>query len=125
MTKSETCPEFGRINEVLARVGDRWSVLLVISLARHGVSRFNELKHRLGISQRMLSVTLKALERDGLVLRTHYPVIPPKVEYALSEMGLSFHAAVDALGYWAVDNLEAIDAARAQYDSGRTEEQAD
>ncbi|MDG1011555.1 MAG: helix-turn-helix domain-containing protein [Luminiphilus sp.] len=122
MTKSETCPEFGRINEVLARVGDRWSVLLVISMARNGASRFNALKHRLGISQRMLSVTLKALERDGLVVRTHYPQIPPKVEYALSDMGLSFHAAVDALGYWAVENLEAIDAARALYDDGLIDE---
>lgn len=120
MSESEFCPVFDRINQVLARVGDRWSVLLVISMARNGASRFNELKHRLGISQRMLSVTLKALERDGLVIRTHYPEIPPRVEYALSEMGLSFHSAVDALGYWAVDNLEAIDLARASYDKGLT-----
>lgn len=101
---------------MLARVGDRWSVLVVISLAQHGTLRFNELKRNLGISQRMLSLTLKELERDGLVSRTYHPTIPPKVEYTLTEMGQSFRDPVCALGYWALDNIRKIDAARQAYD---------
>ncbi|MFY0310023.1 winged helix-turn-helix transcriptional regulator [Leisingera sp. D0M16] len=111
------CPECGRINEVLSRVGDRWSVLIVISLAQYGVLRFNELKRHLGISQRMLSLTLRELERDGLVSRTYYPTIPPKVEYALTPLGESFREPVWAMGLWALEHLPAIDAARAEYDA--------
>ncbi|MBT2130388.1 winged helix-turn-helix transcriptional regulator [Aliiroseovarius lamellibrachiae] len=110
------CPDCKRINEVLARVGDRWSVLIVISLAQYGVLRFNELKRNLGISQRMLSLTLRELERDGLVSRTYYPTIPPKVEYALTPLGHSFREPVKALGMWALDNLPNIDEARAEFD---------
>lgn len=116
MLDTTGCPDCKRINEVLARVGDRWSVLVVIALAREGTLRFNELKRSLGISQRMLSLTLKELERDGLVQRTYHPTIPPKVEYTLTEMGQSFRAPVSALGAWALDNLSRIDAARATYD---------
>jgi len=79
MSDSKQCPDCERINEVLTRVGDRWSVLVIISLSEYGTLRFNELKRNLGISQRMLSLTLKKLERDGLVDRTYYPTIPPKV----------------------------------------------
>ncbi|MBY6139552.1 helix-turn-helix transcriptional regulator [Leisingera daeponensis] len=111
------CPECGRINEVLSRVGDRWSVLVVISLAQYGVLRFNALKRHLGISQRMLSLTLRELERDGLVSRTYHPTIPPKVEYALTPLGESFREPVKALGLWALEHLPAIDAARAEYDA--------
>ena len=68
MLTPEKCPNCTRINEVLTRVGDRWSVLIIISLAEYGTLRFNELKRNLGISQRMLSLVLKKLERDGLVL---------------------------------------------------------
>ena len=110
------CPDCKRINEVLSRVGDRWSVLVVISLAQYGRMRFNEIKRNLGISQRMLSLTLKELERDGLVNRTQYPTIPPKVEYELTEMGESFREPVSALGYWALEHLSKIDAAREVYD---------
>lgn len=119
MTESKAatgCPDCKRINEVLARVGDRWSVLIVISLAQYGVLRFNELKRNLGISQRMLSLTLRDLERDGLVSRTYYPTIPPKVEYALTPLGHSFREPVKALGMWALDNLPNIDEARAEFD---------
>ena len=116
MLDKEQCPDCKRINEVLSRVGDRWSVLVVISLAQYGTMRFNELKRNLGISQRMLSLTLKELERDGLVNRTYHPTIPPKVEYNLTEMGQSFREPVTTLGYWALENLSKIDAARLNYD---------
>jgi DNA-binding HxlR family transcriptional regulator len=110
-------PDCRRINEVLTRVGDRWSVLVIISLSEYGTLRFNELKRNLGISQRMLSLTLRELVRDGLVSRTQYPTIPPKVEYALTAMGESFREPVTALGIWALDNLSEIDAAREDYDA--------
>lgn len=116
MLDSEQCPDCKRINGVLSRVGDRWSVLVVISLSQYGTLRFNELKRHLGISQRMLSLTLRELERDGLVNRTQYPTIPPKVEYTLTEMGKSFQEPVRTLGYWALENLADIDKARAAYD---------
>lgn len=120
MLDDKQCPDCKRINEVLSRVGDRWSVLVVISLAEYETLRFNELKRNLGISQRMLSLTLKELERDGLVDRTYYPTIPPKVEYNLTKMGQSFREPVGALGYWALDNLSKIDAAREVYDAKAT-----
>lgn len=116
MLDSQQCPDCKHINEVLSRVGDRWSVLVIISLAKYGTLRFNELKRNLGISQRMLSLTLKSLERDGLVRRTYYPVIPPKVEYTLTEMGQSFREPVRALGIWALENLAKIDIAREAFD---------
>lgn len=116
MPDAPTCPDCKRINEVLSRVGDRWSVLIVISLAQYEVMRFNELKRHLGISQRMLSLTLRELERDGLVSRTQYPTIPPKVEYALTALGKSFREPVKTIGLWALDNLPNIDTARAVYD---------
>ncbi|MBX7482719.1 winged helix-turn-helix transcriptional regulator [Qipengyuania qiaonensis] len=115
------CPECARINEVLTRVGDRWSVLVIISLARYGTLRFNELKRNLGISQRMLSLTLSELVRDGLVNRKHYPTIPPKVEYSLTAMGESFREPVSAMGLWALENLPAIDSARRNYDAHRND----
>lgn len=115
MKTQDQCPQCSRINEVLSRVGDRWSVLIVISLARYGTLRFNELKRNLGISQRMLSRTLRELERDGLVNRTYHPTIPPKVEYNLTPMGESFQEPVNVLGQWALDNIANIDAAREKY----------
>ncbi|WP_291729889.1 helix-turn-helix domain-containing protein [Leisingera sp. F5] len=117
MADAAKCPDCSRINEVLSRVGDRWSVLVVISLAQYGVLRFNELKRNLGISQRMLSLTLRSLERDGLVSRTYYPTIPPKVEYALTPLGESFREPLRALGLWALEHLPVIDAARAEFDA--------
>ena len=117
MSDSKQCPDCERINEVLTRVGDRWSVLVIISLSEYGTLRFNELKRNLGISQRMLSLTLKKLERDGLVNRTYYPTIPPKVEYKLTSMGKSLREPVNALGMWALNNLANIDKAREKYDS--------
>lgn len=121
MLDTQQCPDCKRINEVLSRVGDRWSVLVIISLTQYGTLRFNELKRNLGISQRMLSLTLKELERDGLVTRTQHATIPPKVEYNLTEMGKSFREPVNALGHWALDNLAKIDAARVIYDQSAKE----
>ena len=116
MPDTKQCPDCDRINEVLSRVGDRWSVLVVISLSQYGTMRFNEIKRNLGITQRMLSLTLKELERDGLVKRTQYPTIPPKVEYELTAMGESFRKPVNALGQWALQHRAKIDAAREAYD---------
>ncbi|CUH68268.1 putative HTH-type transcriptional regulator YybR [Thalassovita gelatinovora] len=105
-----------RIKDVLARVGDRWSVMIVITLDG-GTMRFNELKRHLGITQRMLSLTLKELERDGLISRTYHPTIPPKVEYALTPLGKSFSEPVRSIGRWAIDNLTNIDVCRQRYDA--------
>ncbi|WOF75545.1 helix-turn-helix domain-containing protein [Parvibaculaceae bacterium PLY_AMNH_Bact1] len=116
MSETSRCPDCKRINEVLSRVGDRWSVLVIISLSQYGTLRFNELKRNLGISQRMLSRTLRELERDGLVNRTQYPTIPPKVEYTLTPLGESFREPVAELGNWALENLATIDTAREAYD---------
>jgi DNA-binding HxlR family transcriptional regulator len=117
MGQDAECGDCQRINEVLSRVGDRWSVLIVISLSRYGTLRFNELKRHLGISQRMLSLTLRDLERDGLVHRDYHATIPPKVEYSLTKLGEDFRKPVEALGLWALENLPRIDEARAAYDA--------
>lgn len=122
MQDTQQCPDCKRINEVLSRVGDRWSVLVIISLSQYGTLRFNELKRNLGISQRMLSRTLRELERDGLVNRTQYSTIPPKVEYTLTPLGESFREPVAQLGNWALENLATIDTAREAYD-GQAEQQ--
>ena len=90
---------------------------MIISLSEYGTLRFNALKRNLGISQRMLSLTLKKLERDGLVHRDYHQTIPPKVEYSLTEMGESFREPVAALGVWALNNLTEIDKARDKYDA--------
>lgn len=116
LNRGQECPDCQRINEVLSRIGDRWSVLVIISLSQYGRLRFNALKRNLGISQRMLSLTLKKLERDGLVHRDYHPTIPPKVEYHLTAMGESFCTPVNAIGKWALENFSRIDAARHRYD---------
>lgn len=107
--------ECGRISEVLSRVGDRWSTLVIYRLS-DGRMRFNELKRELGITQRMLSLTLRELERDGLVRREAFPTVPPRVEYELTPLGESLRVPIRALGQWALENLDHIDAARASYD---------
>lgn len=117
MKSDGPCKDCSRINEVLSRVGDRWSVLIVISLGNYGTLRFNELKRNLGISQRMLSLTLRELERDGMVNREYHPTIPPKVEYSLTPLGESIRGPLREIGDWALNNLPAIDEARARYDA--------
>lgn len=108
------------VSEVLARVGDKWSVLIVMLLG-DGPRRFNELKRLIGgISQRMLTLTLRSLERDGLVTRTVFPTIPPRVEYELTPLGHSLWEPVKALGTWAQANQPEIARARLAFDLGRT-----
>ena len=104
------------VSEVLDRVGDKWSVLVVATLG-DGPKRFNELRRSIArISQRMLTLTLRGLERDGLVTRTVFPTIPPRVDYALTELGCSLLTPVDALGVWARQNRDKIQQARVQFD---------
>lgn len=104
------------VSEVLARVGDKWTVLVVSTLG-DGPKRFNELRRALGsISQRMLTLTLRGLERDGLVSRTVFPTIPPRVDYELTTLGRSLLEPVNELGLWARQNRPAIQQARTQFD---------
>ena len=101
---------------MLARVGDKWSVLVVTRLGP-GPMRFNELRRSIGgISQRMLTLTLRGLERDGLVTRTVFPTIPPRVDYALTPLGRDLLNPVSALGEWATRNQTKIARAREQFD---------
>jgi len=107
------------VSEVLARVGDKWTVLVVSTLG-DGPKRFNELRRALGsISQRMLTLTLRCLERDGLVTRTVFPTIPPRVDYALTKLGHSLLEPVSSLGLWARQNRTAIHDARRRFDAPR------
>jgi DNA-binding HxlR family transcriptional regulator len=104
------------VSEVLSRVGDKWTVL-VVSMLGEGPKRFNELRRSLGsISQRMLTLTLRSLERDGLVTRTVFATIPPRVEYELTRLGRSLLIPVSGLGIWARQNQTAIQAARRRFD---------
>src|SRR5271155_6066287 len=105
------------VREVLNRVGDKWSVLIVQLLA-DGPKRFSELRRAVeGISQRMLTLTLKGLERDGLGTRTVYPTIPPRVEYELTDLGRTLRKPIQTLARWAQDNREHIQLARYRYDT--------
>jgi DNA-binding HxlR family transcriptional regulator len=105
------------VSEVLARVGDKWTVLVVSTLGG-GPKRFNELRRALGsISQRMLTLTLRGLERDGLVTRTVFAAVPPRVDYELTRLGRSLLEPVSALGTWARKNRPAIQGARQRFDT--------
>jgi DNA-binding HxlR family transcriptional regulator len=105
------------VSEVLARVGDKWTILVVGELG-NGRKRFNEIRRALGsISQRMLTLTLRGLERDGLVTRTVFPTIPPKVEYELTKLGRSLLEPVSGIGLWARQNRAAIQEARQRFDA--------
>jgi DNA-binding HxlR family transcriptional regulator len=112
------------VSEVLDRVGDKWSVLVVAMLG-DGPKRFNELRRAIAsISQRMLTLTLRGLERDGLVTRTVFPTIPPRVDYELTELGRSLLAPVNALGTWARQNRQKIQQARIQFDAAEVRRNA-
>ena len=101
-----------RVADILARVGDKWTILVLMAIGGRRV-RFGELHRAInGISQRMLTVTLRNLERDGIVTRTVYPTIPPRVEYELSERGRSFKLALAPIGKWVVGNQTDIEEAR-------------
>jgi DNA-binding HxlR family transcriptional regulator len=107
------------VRRILTRVGDKWSIL-VIALLDRGPRRFTELRREVeGISQRMLTLTLRQLERDGLVSRTVYPVVPPKVEYELTELGGTLLASIQSLVTWAIDHRLEVAGAREIYDEQR------
>jgi len=108
------CP----LREVLDRVGDKWSVLVVMLLS-DGPRRFSELRRSIeGISQRMLTRTLRQLERDGLVVRTVYPSVPPRVEYELTDVGRTLRDPLTALGRWSEQHRGYIASSRQAYDRG-------
>jgi DNA-binding HxlR family transcriptional regulator len=110
---SGSCP----IRDVLNRVGDTWTLLVVMNLQEKPV-RFNALRRSIeGISQRMLTVTLRSLERDGLVRRVVRPTTPPEVEYSLTELGQSIAVPIGALGVWAAQNRDRLRGARAAFDA--------
>lgn len=109
------------MSDVLNRIGDKWSVMVVGMLGHNGTLRFNELKRMInGVSQRMLTLTLRNLERDGLVTRTIYPEVPPRVEYSLTQLGKTLQGPIGALWDWSAENHEAIVEARSIYDARQT-----
>ena len=115
--KDPTNPVCRTISTLLARIGDKWTVLVVSTLGE-GSRRFNELRREIpSVSQRMLTLTLRNLERDGVVSRKVTPSIPPRVDYALTELGQSLLVPINALAGWALDNVGAIHAAQAQFDA--------
>ncbi|MFD0365448.1 MULTISPECIES: winged helix-turn-helix transcriptional regulator [unclassified Nocardia] len=112
------------VRQILDRVADKWS-LLVIALLDQRSLRFTELKRKIdGVSQRMLTRTLRHLERDGLVERTVYPTVPPRVDYALTPLGVSLHATIKALVVWTEGHQNEIASARDAYDRRSAEEEA-
>lgn len=106
-----------QVSQILARIGEKWSILIIMFLATEP-RRFSEIKRAInGISQRMLTVCLRGLERDGLIKRTVFAVMPPHVEYELTHLGHSLTKPVIALGTWATDHISDIHAARVTYDA--------
>jgi DNA-binding HxlR family transcriptional regulator len=106
-----------RVREVLDRIGDKWSLTVIAELGKESC-RFTELRRRIpGLSQRVLTVTLRGLERDGMVRRTVHPVVPPRVDYELTELGRTLLTTVWEFLGWAVDHIDDIDQARADYDA--------
>ena len=106
------------MSDVLNRIGDKWSVMVVGILSRAGTIRFNELKRSInGVSQRMLTLTLRNLERDGLVTRTIYPEVPPRVEYGLTQLGKTLTGPINSLWDWSAEHHGAIIDARTIYDT--------
>jgi DNA-binding HxlR family transcriptional regulator len=105
-----------RVTPVLNRVGDKWSMQIVMALS-NGSRRFSELKREIdGVSQRMLTLSLRGLERDGLISRHVTPTIPPRVDYELTELGISLREPVKALGQWANEHIDCIRAAQRKFD---------
>ncbi|MRL70407.1 transcriptional regulator [Brevundimonas sp. SPF441] len=105
------------VNDVIGRVADKWTMLILEVLAEHGETRFTRVGDLVGgISQKMLTQTLRQMERDGLVTRTVHPVIPPKVEYRLTDLGFTLAEAFCGVWMWAEKNIDRIEAARAAFD---------
>lgn len=115
--KDPSNPVCRTISTLLSRIGDKWTVLVVTTLGE-GPRRFNELRREIpSVSQRMLTLTLRNLERDGLVSRAVTPSIPPRVDYALTELGHSLQKPISGLAEWALANVEAIHSAQANFDA--------
>lgn len=107
------CPS----RDLLDRIGDKWSILVLGALGQYGRSRFTDLRKRLaGVSEKMLTQTLRALERDGLVLRTVYAEVPVRVEYELTPLGVTLRGPVKALTEWSLEHTREVLAAREEYD---------
>jgi DNA-binding HxlR family transcriptional regulator len=122
--KDPSNPVCRTISTLLSRIGDKWTVLVVQTLGS-GSKRFNELRREIpSVSQRMLTLTLRNLERDGLVSRTVTPSIPPRVDYELTELGKSLQKPICGLASWALDNVGAIHEAQARYDSQQAQSEA-
>ena len=116
LESGELVSECQAVRPILARIGDKWSVLIVMAL-RDGPRRFNEIKRGIGsISQRMLTLSLRGMERDGLVTRKVYPTTPPRVEYELTALGHSLRGPVEALGQWAIAHQGEIALAQTRFD---------
>ena len=114
---SELPPETCRLLvATLARVGDKWSMLIIVAL-EDGALRFNALRRRIGVSQKVLTSALRGLERDGYVTRTTIPIKPPGVDYALTDTGREVLGPVRALAGWALGRVDSIEAARRRYDA--------
>lgn len=115
----ETDPKVDRlVNELIGRVADKWTMLILEELDQKGVMRFSEIGRAIeGISQKMLTQTLRLMERDGLVTRTVYPVVPPKVEYQLTTLGESLGAAFCGVWVWAERHLQEIESSREAFDT--------
>lgn len=115
--KDPANPVCRTISTLLSRIGDKWTVLVVSTLGE-GPRRFNELRREIpSVSQRMLTLTLRNLERDGLVSRTVTPTIPPRVDYELTDLGHSLLTPITGLSQWALNNVESIHQAQAQFDA--------
>lgn len=122
--KDPSNPVCRTISTLLQRIGDKWTVLVVATLGERP-RRFNELRREIpSVSQRMLTLTLRNLERDGLVSRAVTPSIPPRVDYALTDLGHSLLSPVSALTQWALDNVAAIHAAQARFDADHDKAEA-
>jgi DNA-binding HxlR family transcriptional regulator len=105
------------VKDLIGRVADKWTMLILDVLAEKTLLRFTRLSELVdGISQKMLTQTLRTMERDGLVIRTVYPVVPPKVEYRLTDLGITLGAAFCGVWVWAADNLEAVEKSRREFD---------
>ncbi len=118
-TDAEVDPKIeALVTDLIGRVADKWTMLILEELTVRGELRFTEIGRAVkGISQKMLTQTLRQMERDGLVIRTIYPVIPPKVEYRLSTLGMSLGAAFCGVWMWAEENLDGIERARRDFDA--------
>lgn len=115
--QSQSNPELDLlVREIISRVADKWTMLVIEALAEHGCLRFTQLAARVGgVSQKMLTKTVRQMEADGLILRTIYPQVPPKVEYRLTEMGMSLGEAFCGVWLWAERHRESIEASRVAY----------